>query len=694
MQQPNISQIELVITHSMCYMSCMLQRTLLSLLACGLACATESFENLPGGPIESGQTEYGALTAPAGHASINTRHVRTGKCALHIHGGENNQVEIRFATPLAEETPCGFWMERWTRRPPFQFRLLAVAADGSEKQISEESKIGPGGYKRRMEANVPVGTVALRMICTSAENGGVLIDDFELHNGPMVIKNVELSHPGVYPMLRRAPINPVVKVNITTEGVKDAKAINSLKLQLSPADQVQTVTLRPGTPDGTDINNSQPLGSATPDAEGNVTITFEDAKLPAGQSTLWIDATPSDAARVGGQVSFSNISLTVDNKEYNTPLTVTQRVGYLLALPGEKVGNQSNGAADRDCVAFRIPGLIRTASGALIGCFDARYNHEGDLCADIDVATVRSTDGGQTWSLPSVSMDSGPGGANGCGDPAILQDSNGRIWIQALACHFSGGASLWTSKTGLDYNTTGQWEMVYSDDDGQTWSKEHVNPTKDIKKPEWNCILAGPGCGITTSKGVIVFPAQIWQTGAQYNCMSTICYSADGGKTWKYGKGIPHRTSECQVVELQDGSLMLNCRNENRSGKRVVYVTKDMGETWEPHETNLSALPEPTCQASLVNVTIGGKPMLLFSNPATGSGRRDMGIRYSEDDGKTWSKPLIYDSRRCMGYSCIAMVDENNVGIIYETSHNNNVRKERGIGFIILPLSEVLATGK
>lgn len=672
----------------------MLQRTILSLLACGFACAAESFENLPGGPIESGQTEYGALSAPAGHASINTHHVRTGKRSLHIQGGENNKVEILFDTPLAEETPCSFWMERWTRRPPFQFRLIAVAANGSEKQISEESKIGPGGFKRRMEARIPAGTKALRMVCTSAENGGVLIDDLELHNGPMVVKKLELSNPGVYPMFRRAPINPVIKVDVATAGVKNAKSINSLSLNISPADQVKNVSLCTGTPDGTNMHNIKVFGSAQPDANGNVTIKFDGAVLPAGESTLWIDATPTDTARVGGSVSFNNVELTVDGKGYKAPATVTQRVGHLMALPGEKVGNQPNGNPGRDCVAFRIPGMIRTASGALVGCFDARYHHEGDLCADIDVAAVRSTDGGQTWSLPTVCMDSGPGGANGCGDPCIVQDKTGRIWIQALACHFSGGASLWTSKTGNNYYTTGQWEMVYSDDDGKTWSYQHVNPTKQIKKDEWNCILAGPGCGITTSKGVIVFPAQIWQTGAKYNCMSTICYSTDGGLSWKYGKGIPHRTSECQVVELQDGSIMLNCRNENRSGKRVVYVTKDLGETWAPHDTNLTALPEPTCQGSLVNATVDGKPMLLFSNPATSGGRFDMGIRYSEDDGKTWSKPLTYDSRRCMGYSCVAMVDDKNVGIIYETSHTNGKNGNRGIGFIILPLSEILATGK
>jgi hypothetical protein len=43
--------------------------------------------------------------------------------------------------------------------------------------------------------------------------------------------------------------------------------------------------------------------------------------------------------------------------------------------------------------------------------------------------------------------------------------------------------------------------MVYSDNDGKTWCKEYMNVTKQVKKDEWTCILAGPGNGICTKKG-------------------------------------------------------------------------------------------------------------------------------------------------------------------------------------------------
>ena len=149
-------------------------------------------------------------------------------------------------------------------------------------------------------------------------------------------------------------------------------------------------------------------------------------------------------------------------------------------------------------------------------------------------------------------------------------------------------------------------------------------------------------------------------------------------------------------MELKDGSLMLNCRNEAGGGSRVIYVTKDLGETWEPHETNLGGLKEPypqPCQASLV--TVQSKKygrLLLFSTPQVYPRALRIG-RASRDDGKTWNDGIMYDKRRCMGYSCIAMTDPDHVGIIYETCHTNGKNGARGIGFVRIPI-ETIVTGK
>ncbi len=668
----------------------MYKKIFMGMLACGVAGATEKFDQMPAGNFTRLETAYGVMTAEAGHAEINRGHGRQSAQALRLHGGENHSAVIQLAKPLEVKTPGSCWVERWTARNPFQFRVVAVTKDGN-KEVARIEKSGVGGYHNHLEWEMPAGTVALRFECTAPQGGGALVDDLTLMAGTMEVQDVRVHHPGVFPIMKRAVFNPALALEVQTTGAQEPKAVQRVSLRVSDPAYVESVTLRSGSDDGLDFSHSTVYGKGVPLADGTVVIHADNAVLDGSTNRLWLDVQPAGTAPVGSQICFTEVQAVIGGQEYAPhQQPVTQRVGTMLAFPGDAVGNQPAGAAPRPCVAFRIPGMIRTASGALVACFDARYHHEGDLCADIDVATVRSTDGGQSWTMPEVSMDAGPGHNNGCGDPCILQDKTGRIWMQSLVCHFSGGASLWTSQTGFDKDKTGQWGMVYSDDDGKTWCKDYVNPTRQIKKAEWTTILAGPGNGIVLKDGTIVFPAQIWDRAANPRCMSTICYSVDGGKNWVYGTGVPHSTSECQVVELQDGAIMINCRNEARQGKRIVYVTRDLGKTWQPHETNNKSLSEPTCQGSIISVDSPryGR-LLLFSNPRI-NGRSNMTVRVSRDDGKTWNTGLLYDVRRCMGYSCQAMVDDNHVGVIYETCHNSGKNGNRGIGFIILPLDEVV----
>lgn len=670
-------------------MRTMKRAILLSMLACGMAGGMERFEGMSAGEIKQADTSHGVLKAAPGHAEINRGHGRNSAQALRILGGAGHAVELQLGKALESDTTGMCWVERWTRRAPFMFRIVAITPAG-EKEVTRLDKSGVGGYHHHLKWQMPAGTTALRFEADTAAGGGVLIDDLELMTGAMKIDQVRVHNPGVFPIMKRAVFNPALALEVKTTGASAPKAVQEIRFKVSDPAYVAGVTLRSGSDDGLDFSHSKVYGTGVPLADGTVVIK-SDAALDGGTSRLWLDVQPAGATPVGASISFSEVKTVIDGQTY-TPehAPVTQRVGTMLAFPGDNVGNQPEGAAPRHCVAFRIPGIIRTASGALIACFDARYHHEGDLCADIDVATVRSTDGGQSWTMPEVSMDAGPGAANGCGDPCILQDKSGRIWMQSLVCHFSGGASLWTSQTGFDKDKTGQWGMVYSDDDGKTWCKDYVNPTRQIKKAEWTTILAGPGNGIVTKNGTIVFPAQIWDRAANPRCMSTICYSTDGGKNWVYGTGVPHSTSECQVVELADGAIMINCRNEARQGNRIVYVTRDLGKTWQPHATNNKSLSEPTCQGSIISVDSAkhGR-LLLFSNPRI-NGRSNMTVRVSRDDGNTWNTGLLYDSRRCMGYSCQAMVDDQNLGVIYETCHNSGKNGNRGIGFIILPLDEVV----
>ena len=671
----------------------MFRKYVYAALACGLAFGAEDFEKFTPGAVTGGASEYGKLSAE--NAEIMDKG-RSGQRSLRLKGGTSSAT-ISFKSALEKESSFSFWAERWSGKEPFNVNVLAVTSSGEQTVTTMEAKTPTGGgFCNKVTGKLPAGTKGLKITSETPEGTGLILDDLMVISGPMKVKDMAIIDPGPYPIMKRAVYNPVLALDFQTEGVDKPKKVEKITFSVNNPRQIAKITLRSGDINGMDFKDSIEYGSAKPDSEGKVVIRPKEP-LQGGENYLWLDVEPTAKAVVGSLVTIKGVKASVDGKEFAPEMKpVSQRVGVMLAMPGEGVGNQPDKAEARPCAAFRIPGIIRTEKGSLIACFEARYGHEGDLCADIDVAAVRSTDGGQTWTLPEVCMDAGPGGNNGCGDPCILQDKKGRIWIQSLVCHFGGGASLNVSKTGFDKNSTGQWGMVYSDNDGKSWCKEYMNVTEQVKKDEWTTILAGPGNGICTKKGYIVFPAQIWQNGANPRCRSTICYSKDGGKTWKMGNGLPHSTSECQVVELKDGSIMINCRNEACGGKRVIYVTKDMGETWEPHETNLKGLNEPypqPCQGGFVAVqTKKYGRLLLFSNPQVYP-RALMIVRASRDEGQTWNEGIMYDKRRCMGYSCMAMTDPDNVGIIYETCHTNGKTNMRGIGFIRIPIESIM-TGK
>jgi len=123
---------------------------------------------------------------------------------------------------------------------------------------------------------------------------------------------------------------------------------------------------------------------------------------------------------------------------------------------------------------------------------------------------------------------------------------------------------------------------------------------------------------------------------------------------------------------------MLNMRDDiNRSDKsetngRAVAVTTDLGKTWRAHPSSNSALPEPNCMASLISakINIAGddRDVLFFSNPNDRNNRIRMTIKASTDQGLTWPEENQVElfAPEGYGYSCLTMVDETHVGIIYE----------------------------
>lgn len=401
---------------------------------------------------------------------------------------------------------------------------------------------------------------------------------------------------------------------------------------------------------------------------GNIRFNANQNLFP-GINYFWISIQMKPKTSLFSNISAKITAITADNKSLDFELksrSHTRRMG---------VGVRRGG--DDGVAAFRIPGLVTTNAGTLLGVYDARYNSSVDLQEHVDIGLSRSTNGGKTWEKMRIPMTFGqyeglPTGQNGVGDPSILVDKQtGTIWIVAAWTHGMGNRRAWfNSLPGMTIHETAQLMMVRSDDDGKTWSAP-INVTSQVKDPSWRFLLQGPGRGISMNDGTLVFPTQyIDPQGLPH---AGIMCSKDHGSTWTISAPARDNTTEAQVAEVTPGVLMLNMR-DNRGGSRAVSITSDYGKTWTEHPSNRSALQEPVCMASLIKVeakdNILAKDLLLFSNPNTTKDRKNMTIKASFDGGLTWkeSNQLLLDEDYGWGYSCLTMIDKETVGILYESS--------------------------
>lgn len=420
---------------------------------------------------------------------------------------------------------------------------------------------------------------------------------------------------------------------------------------------------------------------------GNSITLKGDQKLFPGYNFFWISVEMQPSTPLTAAITARVDAATLDGRE-----TIVSEVSQPRMVRRMGVGVRH--AGDDGSAAFRIPGLVTTNKGTLLGVYDVRYNSSVDLQEHVDIGLSRSTDGGKTWEkmrLPLAFGETGglPAAQNGVGDPSILVDTKtNTVWIVAAWTHGMGNQrAWWSSHPGMDMNHTAQLVMAKSEDDGQTWSTP-INVTQQVKLPEWYFLLQGPGRGITMTDGTLVFPIQFIDKTRVPN--AGIMYSKDRGETWHIHNLARTNTTEAQVAEVEKGVLMLNMR-DNRGGSRAVSTTKDLGQTWQEHPSNRSALQEPVCMASLISVKAKDnalkKDILLFSNPNSTKDRKNITIKASLDGGKTWLEEhqVLLDEGYGWGYSCLTMIDANTVGILYESSVAH-------MTFQAVPLKDIVRT--
>ena len=336
-----------------------------------------------------------------------------------------------------------------------------------------------------------------------------------------------------------------------------------------------------------------------------------------------------------------------------------------------------NGIGDYEC--YRIPAVIKSPQGTLIAFVEGRKDSCSDF-GDVDLLMVRSTDGGKNWSVPQLVVNNG---AFQAGNPAPVVDyfdpdyPDGRLFL----FYNLGDVSEHEMRLG-----NGSREVFYktSTDDGLHWSipneiTKQVHFNKNSSQPEldWRTHANTPGHALQFTKppfkGRLYIPANHSQGEPQegYNEYRAYgFYSDDHGKSWNVSPDVPIPSSnEAIGVELPNGNLMLNIREQNGNTKRRLITTSDDGgASWNTPYFD-DALVSPVCQSSMLLFKNNQKSLLLYSGPNSTEKREKMTVFVSKNQGKSWSfKKEVYS--KTAAYSDLVAIDSEYIGLLYERDND------------------------
>ncbi|MBI85891.1 MAG: hypothetical protein CMJ81_22065 [Planctomycetaceae bacterium] len=284
---------------------------------------------------------------------------------------------------------------------------------------------------------------------------------------------------------------------------------------------------------------------------------------------------------------------------------------------------------------------------------------DGSLLVVGDNATRTSTDKGTTWSEPRLMTGGDKPGIPRMGPLVRTRDGVIVLVYQDMSTYHWE----WDDSQGEPVNPQGldTW-AIRSLDDGKTWVDRQMID-KGMSADILDMIVAESGHIVVPVHPVIPDP---------FHWGACSYVSADNGKTWRRsnlidmgGVGAHDGVIEATLVELKDGRLYMLMRT---SWERFWEAYSwDKGLSWrQVGPSNIPTGSSPGCLKRLASGRIalvwtsplaGGQPrplaevlsrlpplkaseyFYIVPNPSLGG--RQVSIMFSEDETKTWTRPIV-----------------------------------------------------
>ena len=359
--------------------------------------------------------------------------------------------------------------------------------------------------------------------------------------------------------------------------------------------------------------------------------------------------------------------------------------------------SESNLAADRTAANFfyRIPALTYLANNVVLAAWDGRPGSSADAPNPNSIVQRRSTDGGKTWGPVTVIAAGHVGDASGpkygYSDPSYVYDAEAnKVFAFFVYSKDQGFGGSQFGNDDADRNVISS-AVIESSDGGVTWSAPRLitNVTKpgtsktspvagDVRS---NFASSGEGIQLKYGphKGRLIqqYAGDVRQADGTNKIQAYSVYSDDHGVTWTKGANVGDRMDENKTVELSDGRVLLNSRDNANQGYRKVAISTDGGATYGP-VTQDTELPDPANNGSIArmfpNAAQGSADAkkLIFTNANSKTGRENVSARVSCDDGATW--PGVRTIRSGFSaYSTVSRLEDGKFGVLYEGNYTDNM---------------------
>ena len=452
-------------------------------------------------------------------------------------------------------------------------------------------------------------------------------------------------------------------------------------------------------------------GETTPPTDGDPGMTEEPGTVEeppiTAQDIPHMQTKPAD-----GESAYTPFDAEAgESKHFRIPALVTTKSGKLVAAADARWDGSDDGYGLDTIVAYSTPKY----SGDVWKYTYANYL--GDNGNKINSSSTAFIDPALAVAGNTIYMlvDLFPGGVTirnaeaGTGFDAqghlLLKKSGESAYNYYVGEFVDGYASIYAADgTMVDgyevdeyynlYSKDGVSNVFFADAAFQVFPTSYLYLTTSTNGKEWSApqLLnadvkydgeafygVGPGRGLVTSDGTIMFPCYKSDGGllGQFTQKSSFICSDDGGKTWNRTDDVPDApggltnkwSSENQLVELSDGTI--RCFFRNGTGK-ICYA--DYNGTWSSSvSTDISV--ESDCQISAITYsqTINGQQAILLSCPS-GSGRANGKIYVMlVGDGNKMdllNEFSIKAEDPYFGYSCLTELQDGRIAILYEGTEN------------------------